>query len=81
MLLGVNVKLRLIGAALQTDCADNAETVRDKFQASYLIRQRAALRESDVVYSLIKTHAIVYLGELDHLPYQCVISHATATFT
>ncbi|WP_445370533.1 hypothetical protein ACH518_14040 [Methylomonas sp. HW2-6] len=62
MLLGANVKLRLIDAALQTDCADNAETVRDKLQASYLIRQRAALREGDVVYSLNKTHAIVDLA-------------------
>ncbi|TPQ24659.1 molybdenum ABC transporter ATP-binding protein [Methylomonas koyamae] len=39
-----------------------------------------ALREGDVVYCLIKTHAIVYLAELDHLPYQRVISHGDGYF-
>lgn len=34
-----------------------------------------ALQEGDTVYCLIKTHAIVYLSELDALPYQRVVSH------
>ncbi|WP_027157605.1 molybdenum ABC transporter ATP-binding protein [Methylobacter luteus] len=34
-----------------------------------------ALQEGDVVYCLIKTHAIAYLAELDALPYQRVVSH------
>lgn len=33
------------------------------------------LQEGDVVYCLIKTHAIVYLAELDALPHQRVVSH------
>lgn len=33
------------------------------------------LREGDDVYCLIKTHAIVYLAELDTLPHQRVVSH------
>ncbi|QPK64684.1 ATP-binding cassette domain-containing protein [Methylomonas sp. LL1] len=33
------------------------------------------LREGDWVYCLIKTHAIVYLAELDTLPYQRVVNH------
>lgn len=37
--------------------------------------QSMALQEGDVVYCLIKTHAIVYLAELDALPYQRVVSH------
>jgi molybdate transport system ATP-binding protein len=28
-----------------------------------------------IVYCLIKTHAIIYLADLDVLPYQRVISH------
>ena len=38
------------------------------------------LREGDVVYCLIKTHAIVYLAELDALPYQRIISHGDGFF-
>lgn len=38
------------------------------------------LREGDIVYCLIKTHAIVYLAELDDLPYQRVISHGDGYF-
>lgn len=34
-----------------------------------------ALREGDWIYCLIKTHAIVYLAELDTLPYQKVVNH------
>jgi molybdate transport system ATP-binding protein len=34
-----------------------------------------ALREGDSVYCLIKTHSIVYLAELDALPYQRVVSY------
>lgn len=34
-----------------------------------------ALREGNIVYCLIKTHAIVYLADLDVLPYQRVLSH------
>jgi molybdate transport system ATP-binding protein len=34
-----------------------------------------ALKEGGIVYCLIKTHAIVYLAELDALPYQRVVSH------
>lgn len=37
--------------------------------------QNMALREGDTVYCLIKTHAIVYLSELDSLPYQRVVNH------
>lgn len=37
--------------------------------------QSMALLEGDVVYCLIKTHAIVYLAELDTLPYQRIVSH------
>jgi molybdate transport system ATP-binding protein len=37
--------------------------------------QRMALREGDTVYCLIKTHSIVYLSELDTLPYQRVVNH------
>ncbi|PKD41668.1 molybdenum ABC transporter ATP-binding protein [Methylomonas sp. Kb3] len=37
--------------------------------------QSMALREGDVVYCLIKTHAIVYLAEMDTLPYQRIVSH------
>jgi molybdate transport system ATP-binding protein len=33
------------------------------------------LQEGDVVYCLIKTHAIVYIVELDNLPYQRVVNH------
>ncbi|BBL58604.1 molybdenum ABC transporter ATP-binding protein [Methylomonas koyamae] len=38
------------------------------------------LGEGDIVYCLIKTHAIVYLAELDDLPYQRVISHGDGYF-
>ena len=34
-----------------------------------------ALQEGDSIYCLIKTHAIVYLQELDDLPYQRVVNH------
>lgn len=34
-----------------------------------------ALQEGDSVYCLIKTHAIVYISELDSLPYQRVVNH------
>jgi len=34
-----------------------------------------ALQEGDTVYCLIKTHAIVYIAELDALPYQRVVNH------
>ncbi|MGY6276163.1 molybdenum ABC transporter ATP-binding protein [Methylomonas sp. MgM2] len=34
-----------------------------------------ALQEGDMVHCLIKTHAIVYLAELDDMPYQRVVSH------
>ena len=34
-----------------------------------------ALQEGDIVYCLIKTHAIVYIAELDALPYQRVVNH------
>lgn len=34
-----------------------------------------ALQEGDAVYCLIKTHAIVYLTELDAIPYQRVVNH------
>ncbi len=34
-----------------------------------------ALREGDSVYCLIKTHSIVYLAELDALPYQRVVNY------
>jgi molybdate transport system ATP-binding protein len=34
-----------------------------------------ALQEGDVVYCLIKTHSIVYLAELDALPYQRVVNY------
>lgn len=34
-----------------------------------------ALQEGDAVYCLIKTHAIVYLAELENMPYQRVVSH------
>lgn len=33
------------------------------------------LREGNFVYCLIKTHAIIYLNDLDALPYQRVVSH------
>jgi len=33
------------------------------------------LQEGDFVYCLIKTHAIIYLSDLDNLPYQRVVSH------
>jgi molybdate transport system ATP-binding protein len=34
-----------------------------------------ALSEGEIVYCLIKTHAIVYIAELDALPYQRVVNH------
>ncbi|MCK9606829.1 MAG: ATP-binding cassette domain-containing protein [Methylomonas sp.] len=34
-----------------------------------------ALREGTWIYCLIKTHAIVYLAELDSLPYEKVVNH------
>lgn len=37
--------------------------------------QNMGLQEGDVVYCLIKTHAFVYLAELDILPYQRVVNH------
>ncbi len=39
-----------------------------------------ALREGDTIYCLIKTHAIVYLAEIDALPYQRVVSHGDAYY-
>jgi molybdate transport system ATP-binding protein len=33
------------------------------------------LSEGEIVYCLIKTHAIVYIAELDALPYQRVVNH------
>lgn len=33
------------------------------------------LQEGDSVYCLIKTHAIIYIAELDSLPYQRVVNH------
>ena len=33
------------------------------------------LQEGDTVYCLIKTHALVYVNELDALPYQRVVNH------
>lgn len=33
------------------------------------------LREGDWIYCLIKTHAIVYMAELDALPYEKVVNH------
>lgn len=37
--------------------------------------KKMALQEGDAVYCLIKTHAIVYLAELDAIPYQRVVNH------
>lgn len=34
-----------------------------------------ALQEGDWIYCLIKTHAIVYLAELDALPYEKIVDH------
>ena len=34
-----------------------------------------ALLEGEIVYCLIKTHSIVYLAELDALPYQRVVNY------
>ncbi len=33
------------------------------------------LQEGEIVYCLIKTHALVYINELDALPYQRVVNH------
>ncbi len=38
------------------------------------------LREGDSIYCLIKTHAIVYLHELDDLPYQRVVNHGAGYY-
>jgi molybdate transport system ATP-binding protein len=37
--------------------------------------QNMALQEGDIVYCLIKTHSIIYLAELDSLPYQRVVNY------
>ncbi|WP_347986783.1 ATP-binding cassette domain-containing protein [Methylomonas sp. AM2-LC] len=37
--------------------------------------QEMALLEGDDIYCLIKTHAIVYINELDALPFQRVVNH------
>lgn len=34
-----------------------------------------ALQEGSIVYCLIKTHAIIYLADLDTLPYQRIVNH------
>ncbi|MGD0958927.1 MAG: ATP-binding cassette domain-containing protein [Methylomonas sp.] len=34
-----------------------------------------ALQEGDIVYCLIKTHSIIYISELNALPYQRVVNH------
>lgn len=39
-----------------------------------------ALQEGDTIYCLIKTHAIVYIAELDALPYQRVVSHGNGYY-
>lgn len=38
-------------------------------------RREMLLREGDWIYCLIKTHAIVYLAELDALPYEKIVNH------
>ncbi len=37
--------------------------------------QEMGLREGDDIYCLIKTHAVVYINELDALPFQRVVNH------
>lgn len=39
-----------------------------------------SLKEGEVIYCLIKTHAIVYLSELDVQPYQKVVSHGDGRY-
>ncbi len=39
-----------------------------------------ALQEGDIVYCLIKTHAVVYLTELDDIPYQRVVNYGDAYY-
>ena len=42
--------------------------------------RQMALHEGDTVYCLIKTHAIVYLSELDDIPYQRVVNYGDAYY-
>ena len=58
------------GVIVQVDCGCTllAEITSGAFK-------QMALREGDWIYCLIKTHAIVYLAELDALPYEKIVDH------
>ena len=78
---GISIQNQIKGRICALIKSDNSLIVQVDCGATLLVEitpsaaRNMALMEGDIIYCLIKTHTIVFLSELDALPYQRIINH------